>query len=115
MLLRRGHLVRALVRTPAQAAVLEDAGAETVVADLSQDVEWTAEGCNAAVFAAAARHRSELGSIDAGGAAKLAEAADHYNFMHFVLSSAVGADRPERPRGAVREVLPAQQHPEPRL
>ena len=69
LLLRRGHLVRALVRVPAQAAVLQDAGAETVVADLSQDVEWTAEGCNAAVFAAAARHRSELGPIDTGGAA----------------------------------------------
>jgi len=105
LLLRRGHLVRALVRTPAQAAVLQDAGAETVVADLSQDVEWTAEGCNAAVFAVAARHRSELGSIDAGGAAKLAEAADRYEFRRFVLCSVVGADRPERRNGAVRELL----------
>ena len=106
MLLRRGHLVRALVRTHAQAAVLRDAGAETVVADLSGDVEWTAEGCNAAVFTASARHRSELGSIDAGGAAKLAEAADHYEFTRFVLSSVVGADRPER--RAVHEFLAAQ-------
>jgi nucleoside-diphosphate-sugar epimerase len=115
LLLRRGHLVRALVRTPAQAAVLQDAGAETVVADLSQDVEWTAEGCNAAVFAAAARYRSELGSIDAGGAAKLAEAADRYDFRHFVLSSVVGADRPERRNGAVREFLAAKQYAERRL
>jgi nucleoside-diphosphate-sugar epimerase len=115
VLLRRGHRVRALVRTPAQAAVLLDAGAETVVADLSQDVEWTAEGCNAAVFAAAARYRSELGSIDAGGAAKLAEAADHYDFRHFMLSSVVGADRPERRNGAVREFLAAKQHAERRL
>src|SRR4051812_50152778 len=74
LLLRRGHRVRALVRTPAQAAVLQDAGAEAVVADLRQDVEWTAEGCDAAVFAAAARRRSELASIEAGGAAKLGEA-----------------------------------------
>ena len=35
LLLRRGHVVRAVVRTHAQAAVLRDAGAETVVADLS--------------------------------------------------------------------------------
>ena len=68
LLLRRGHLVRALVRTHAQAAVLRRPGAEAVVADLRGDVEWTAESCNAAVFTAAARHRSELGSIDAGGA-----------------------------------------------
>jgi len=115
LLLRRGHLVRALVRTPAQAAVLQDAGAETVVGDLSQDVEWTAQGCDAGVFAAAARYRSELGSIDAGGAAKLAEAADRYNFRHFVLSSVVGADRPERRNGAVGEFLAAKQSAERRL
>src|SRR4051794_3654834 len=116
LLLRRGHEVRALVRTPAQAALLgRRTGAEAVVADLRADVEWTAEGCDAAVFAAAARHRSELGSIDAGGAAKLAEAADHYDFSHFVLSSVVGADRPDRRNGAVREFLAAKQHAERRL
>lgn len=115
LLLRRGHLVRALVRTHAQAAVLRDAGAETVVADLSGDVEWTAEGCNAAVFTAAARHRSDLGSIDAGGAAKLAEAADRYEFARFVLASVIGADQPERHEGAVREFLAAKKYAERRL
>jgi nucleoside-diphosphate-sugar epimerase len=115
LLLRRGHRVRALVRTPAQAAVLQHAGAETVVADLSKDVEWTAEGCDAAVFAAAARHRSELGTIEAGGAAKLAEAADRYEFRHFVLSSVVRAGRPEPRNGAAREFLAAKQYAERRL
>ena len=115
LLLRRRHLVRALVRADAQAALLRHAGAEAVVADLRGDVEWTAEGCNAAVFTAAARHRSDLGSIDAGGAAKLAEAADHYELSRFVLSSVVGADRPERRDGAVREFLTAKQYAERRL
>jgi nucleoside-diphosphate-sugar epimerase len=115
LLLRRGHLVRALVRTHAQVAVLRDPGAETVVADLSGDVEWTAEGCNAAVFTAAARHRSDLGSIDAGGAAKLAEAADRYEFTRFVLASVIGADRPERRDGAVHEFLAAKNYAERRL
>ena len=115
LLLRRGHEVRALVRTNAQAAVLRRPGAEAVVADLRGDVEWTAEGCNAAVFTAAARHRSELGSIDAGGAAKLAEAADHYEFTRFVLASVVGADRPERRDRAVREFLTAKRNAERRL
>ena len=90
-------------------------GAEAVVADLRGDVEWTAEGCNAAVFTAAARHRSELGSIDAAGAAKLAEAADHYEFTRFVLASVVGADRPERRDGAVCEFLTAKRTAERRL
>jgi nucleoside-diphosphate-sugar epimerase len=115
LLLRRGHVVRALVRTHGQAAELRDAGAETVVADLSGDVEWTAEGCDAAVFTAAARRRSDLGSITAGGAAKLAEAADRYEFTRFVLASVVGADRPERRGGVVREFLAAKQYAERRL
>jgi nucleoside-diphosphate-sugar epimerase len=115
LLLRRGHEVRALVRTHAQAAVLRRPGAEAVVADLRGDVEWTAEGCNAAVFTAAARYRSELGSIDAGGAAKLAEAADHYELTRFVLASVVGADRPEQRDGAVREFLTAKRNAERRL
>ena len=115
LLLRRGHVVRALVPTDAQAVVLRHAGAEAVVADLSGDVEWAAEGCNAAVFAAAAPHRSDLGSIDAGGAAKLAEAADRYEFTRFVFSSVIGADRPERREGAVREFVAAKQYAERRL
>ena len=115
LLLGRGHVVRALVQTDAQAAVLRHAGAEAVVSDLGGDVEWTAEGCNAAVFTAAARHRSDLGWIDAGGAAKLAEAADHYQFTRFALSSAVGTDRPERRDGAVRDFLTAKQYAERRL
>ena len=115
LLLRRGHVVRALVRTHGQAAELRNAGAETVVADLSGDVEWTAEGCDAAVFTAAARRRADLGSITAGGAAKLAEAADRYEFTRFVLASVVGADRPERRGGVVREFLAAKQYAERRL
>jgi nucleoside-diphosphate-sugar epimerase len=115
LLLRRGHVVRALVRTHGQAAELRDAGAETVVADLSGDVEWTAEGCDAAVFTAAARRRSDLRSITAGGAAKLAEAADRYELTRFVLASVVGADRPERRGGVVREFLAAKQYAERRL
>jgi len=115
LLLDRGHKVRALVRTDTQAAALKEVGADAVVADLRGDVEWTAAGCDAAVFAAGARHRSELGAIDGGGAAKLAEAADRYELGHFVLASVVGADRPERRDGGVREFLAAKQHAERRL
>src|SRR4051794_1940426 len=114
LLLGGGHSVRALVRTDAQAAELERAGAEPLVADLRGDVEWTAAGCEAAVFAAGARHRSELPAIDAGGAAKLAEAADRYDLRRLVLCSALGAGRPERREGPVREFLEAKQDAERR-
>ncbi len=115
LLLNRGHTVRALVRTEEQADVLRGAGAEPLVADLRGDVEWTADGCDAAIFAAGARHRAELPAIDAGGAAKLAEAADRYELSRFVLCSALGAGRPERREGPVREFLDAKHHAERRI
>jgi uncharacterized protein YbjT (DUF2867 family) len=115
LLLSRGHVVRALVRMDAQAAALEDAGAKPVVADLRGDVEWTADGCDATIFAAGARHRQQLGAVDGGGAAKLAEAAARYEHSRFVLCSAIGAHRPERGNGGVRDFLAAKQHAERRL
>jgi uncharacterized protein YbjT (DUF2867 family) len=115
LLMHRGHTVRGLVRTDGQAEALRGVGAEAVVADLRGDVEWTADGCDAAVFAAGARHRGDLGAIDAAGAAKLAEAAYRYEHQRFVLCSVIGADRPERARGGVREFLAAKHHAERRL
>jgi len=115
LLLGRGHTVRALVHEQAQADPLAELGAQPVVGDLRGDVEWAADGCEAAVFAAGARHRSELGAIDGGGAAKLAEAADRFELRRFVLCSAVGAGRPERREGPLREFLEAKHHAERRL
>jgi nucleoside-diphosphate-sugar epimerase len=115
LLLHRGHHVRGLVRTDGQAAALRELGAEAVVADLRRDVEWTADGCDAAVFAAGARHRPELGAVDAGGAAKFAEAAHRYEHSRFILCSVIGAQAPERRSGGVHEFLAAKQHAERRL
>ena len=115
LLLNRGHAVRALVRTEGQAEALRGAGADAVVADLRGDVEWTALGCDAAVFAAGARHRGDLGAIDAGGAAKFAEAANRYEHQRFVLCSVIGADRPDRAGGGVGEFLTAKHQAERRL
>jgi nucleoside-diphosphate-sugar epimerase len=115
LLLHRGHRVRGLVRTEGQAAALRELGADAVVADLRGDVEWTADGCEAAIFAAGARHRPELGAIDAGGAAKFAEAADRYDHSRFILCSVIGAHAPQRRSGGVREFLAAKQHAERRL
>jgi nucleoside-diphosphate-sugar epimerase len=115
LLLRRGHTARCLVRTEEQAAALRDVGAEAVVADLRGDVEWAADGCDAAVFAAGARHRGDLGAVDAGGAAKVAEAAYRYEHSRFILCSVIGAHRPERADGGVREFLAAKHHAEQRL
>ncbi len=84
LLLSRGQAVRCLVRKESQADALRGAGAEAVVADLRGDVEWTMDGCDAAVFAASARRAGDLASVDAGGAAKLAEAAHRYEASRFI-------------------------------
>jgi nucleoside-diphosphate-sugar epimerase len=115
LLLSRGHVVRALVRTQAQADALQSTGAEPLLADLRGDVEWTADGSDAAVFAAGARSRTELPAIDAGGAAKVAEAADRFEVLRFVLCSAVGAGRPDRRQGPLREFLSAKHSAERRV
>jgi uncharacterized protein YbjT (DUF2867 family) len=115
LLLSRGHAVRALVRTESQAEALRDAGAETVVGDLRGDVEWAADGCEATIFAAGARHRAGLGAIDAGGAAKVAEAAYRYEHVRFLLCSVIGPYGPQRRHGGVRNFLAAKRYSEQRL
>src|SRR3954468_7876818 len=111
----RGYGVRGLVRAAEEAAALEELGATALVGDLRGDVEWAAEGCDATVFAAGARHRADLGAVDAGGAAKLAEAAYRYEHHRFILCSAVGAGAPERRDGPLREFLAAKHFAERRL
>src|SRR3954462_7814102 len=108
LLLGRGHGVRGLVRRDEEAAALTGIGAKALVGDLRGDVEWAADGCDAAIFAAGARHRTELGAIDGGGAAKRAEAAAREGLRRFVMCSAVGAGAPERRDGPLREFLAAK-------
>jgi nucleoside-diphosphate-sugar epimerase len=115
LLLHRGHHVRAVVRTEGQAEAMRSLGAEPRIADLRGDIEWTFEGCEAAVFAAGARHRGELSAIDAGGAAKAAEAATHAELSRFVLCSVIGAQNPEHRNGGVREFLMAKHDAEHRV
>jgi len=114
-LLGRGHAVRGLVRTPQHATELEEIGATPLIGDLRGDVEWAADHCDAAIFAAGARHRPELAAVDAGGAAKLAEAADRFDLGRFILCSSVGAGAPDGRHGPVREFLTAKHHAEHRL
>jgi nucleoside-diphosphate-sugar epimerase len=115
LLLARGDAVRALVRRAELEAELEATGAEPVVADLRGDIEWAVDGCDAAIFAAGAHNRAELGAVDAGGAAKLAEAAARFELGRFVLCSAIGAGEPGRHASPLREFLAAKRSAERHL
>jgi nucleoside-diphosphate-sugar epimerase len=115
LLLDRGHAVRALVRTEGQAEALRGVGADAVVGDLRGDVEWAVDGCEAAVFAAGARQSGDLGAVDAGGAAKLAEAAFRSELERFVLCSVVGAHRGAGRSEGARRFLEAKHAAEARV
>src|SRR3954468_12884716 len=105
LLLGRGHVVRGLVRRQDEVPCLEEIGASALVGDLRGDVEWAADGCDAAIFAAGARHRADLGALEAGGGPKLAESADRDGLRRYLLCSAVGAGAPGRRDGPLRDFL----------
>jgi uncharacterized protein YbjT (DUF2867 family) len=115
LLLDRGHAVRALVRTEGQAEALRGVGAEAVVGDLRGDVEWAVDGCEGAVFAAGARHAGDLAAVDAGGAAKLAEASARAELGRFILCSVAGAHRAAGRSDVARRFLEAKHAAEHRV
>jgi uncharacterized protein YbjT (DUF2867 family) len=99
LLSKRGDSVAGLIRNPAQAPDLEDAGAEAVVVDLeSASVEEVAEhvrGADAVVFAAGAGPGSGAArkeTVDRDAAILLADAAEAAGVGRYVMVSAMGAD-----------------------
>ncbi len=100
-LLAAGHRVRALVRTPEQAAALQQRGADVVQGDLL-DPASLARACQGveSVLAAAhsmlgrGRYRSE--HVDDAGHRALIDAAKAAGVQHFVYASILGA-APDHP------------------
>ena len=75
---------------PSESRQLRRADAAAVIADLRGDVEWTADGCEAAVFTAAARAPVRTGCGRQRWPANVVEAAAHHDLAHVVLASVVG-------------------------
>ena len=97
----RGDDVISLIRNPAHADDVRDAGGEPVVCDLeSATVDEVADairGADAAVFAAGAGPGSGAErklTVDRDGAIKLLAAAVAVNAPRYVIVSAVGAENP---------------------
>ena len=99
LLSQRGDQVVALIRNPAHADDVSQAGAEPAVVDLehasTEDVAQAIAGCDAAVFAAGAgpgsgSERKE--TMDYGGAVKLIAAAKQAAISRYVIVSSMGAD-----------------------
>ena len=113
LLAEQGHTARGLIRNPAHAADLEQAGAVPVIGDLENDESLApyVRGADAVVFAAGAGPGSGVArkrTVDLGGAVKLADAAVETGVRRYVMVSSIGAQAPESAGDAMRPYLEAK-------
>jgi nucleoside-diphosphate-sugar epimerase len=93
-----------LIRDPAQAADVQQAGAEAVACDLEAasagDVAMVLSGADAVVFAAGAGPGSGIArrdSVDRAGSVLMADAAQQAGVRRFIQVSSMGAGSPPQP------------------
>lgn len=99
LLARAGHRVRAMIRDSAQAAGMEEHGAEPVIADLEGEFRHALDGCDAVIFAAGSGGRTgadKTASVDGLGAILAINAAVERGSRRFVMVSSRRADDPDR-------------------
>ena len=104
LLAGRGDQAVGLIRNPAQAADVQQAGAEAVVCDLeaasADDVAIVLAGADAVVFAAGAGPGSGIprkDSVDRAASVLMADAAQQAGVRRFVQVSSMGAGSPPQP------------------
>jgi uncharacterized protein YbjT (DUF2867 family) len=104
LLAERGDQAVGLIRNPAHAADVREAGAEAVLCDLEAavagDVAVLLSGADAVVFAAGAGAGSgapRKDSVDRAAAVLMADAAERAGVRRFVQISSMGAGSPPRP------------------
>ena len=104
LLAGRGDQAVGLIRDPAQAADVQEAGAEAVVCDLEAasagDVAIVLSGADAVVFAAGAGPGSGIArkdSVNRAGSVLMADAAQQAGVRRFVQVSSMGAGSPPQP------------------
>jgi uncharacterized protein YbjT (DUF2867 family) len=111
-LAQRGDSGRGLIRNPDQAADLERAGAEPVLADLeTDDITGAVAGADAVVFAAGAGPGSgpeRKRTVDLGGAVKLIDAARANGVRRYLMISSMGAGEPAAGSEQMRPYLEAK-------
>jgi uncharacterized protein YbjT (DUF2867 family) len=112
LLAAEGHQALGLIRNPDQAGVLEELGAEAVIADLErEDITDAVAGADAVVFAAGAGPGSgpeRKQTVDLGGAVKLIEAAQANGIERYLMVSSMGADDPAAGSDQMRPYLEAK-------
>lgn len=107
-----GHTARGVIRDPAQAADLEQVGAEPVVCDVErEDLSGRLAAPEAVVFAAGAGPGSgpeRKRTVDYGAAVKLIDAVQQEGVSRYVMISAMGAADPESAPEQMRPYIEAK-------
>jgi uncharacterized protein YbjT (DUF2867 family) len=101
-LVARGDTVRGVIRSPAYASELQEAGVQPVLVDLEapnaeDELAHAAHGCDAIVFAAGAGPGSGAArkwTVDYEGAVHTAVAASRVDVARLVVISSMGTDEP---------------------
>ncbi|MDQ3394823.1 MAG: SDR family oxidoreductase [Bacteroidota bacterium] len=118
LLIEDNHTVRAMIRDAEQASEFEKLGAEPVIADLEQDVNFTVLGCDAVIFAAGSgpdTGSEKTKAVDRDGAIKLIEACEKNAVNRFIMLSSVGADNPDNGDDKLKVYLEAKADADKRL
>jgi nucleoside-diphosphate-sugar epimerase len=112
LLSQAGHRPRGLIRNPAHAGELQQAGAEPVLCDLEHDDPRPhLGGADAIVYAAGAGPGSgseRKRTMDYGGAVKLIDAARELGVARWLMVSSVGAGDPAGGSEQMRPYLQAK-------
>lgn len=111
---RSDHDATAMVRTDSYASDMAEYDAETVVADLTEDVSHAVRDHDGIIFAAGSSGEDVEG-VDHDGAIRMIEGAEAHGVGRFVMLSAMNADEPESSPDALGDYLVVKQEADKRL
>lgn len=117
LLIEKDHDVLAMVQEASQGDELKKLGANIVVADLRQTIEFAVEGCEAVVFAAKSKSDDEedIMAVERDGLVKMIEACENNAVERFVFVSEMGTKHPEKAEGTDQVHLKAKAEAEEKL
>lgn len=103
--------VKAMIRTPDQAAFFDSLGVETVIGDLEDDFEHAFEGCNRVLFTAGSGGKTGADKtllVDLYGAIRSIEISKAKGIEQYIMVSALRAEQPLKGPQAIRHYLVAK-------